>query len=65
MAHTRKELTVQDSADEQPHVEQSTRASKSPTAAGLAMANAASRVRSVIETFMLTQLIKLIVLGCR
>jgi len=65
MAHPREELTVQVSPDEQPHVEQSIRASKSPTAAGLAMANAARRVISVIENFILTQVVKLIAWGCR
>lgn len=50
-------LTVQDSEDEQPHVEQSTRASRSLTFAGLglAMASPASRVRRGIENFILEE----------
>lgn len=51
-----EELTVQDSADEQPQVEQSTRASKSPTLAGLAMANPARRVIKATEIFILTEI---------
>ena len=49
-----KGLTVQDSADEQPHVEQSTRASRSLTFAGLglAMARPASRVIRGMENFI-------------
>lgn len=54
----RNELTVHDSADEQPHFVQSTRASKSPTIAGLAMAHPTSSVKSGIVIFMLTWLIQ-------
>lgn len=48
-------LTVQDSADEHPQVEQSTRASKSTTFAGLAMANPASRVTIGMKNFILNE----------
>lgn len=41
-------LTVQDSADEHPQVEQSTRASKSLRFAGLATARLASMVTTVM-----------------
>ena len=46
-------LTVQDSVDEHPQVEQSTRASKSGTFAGLAMAKLASRVTTGMKKFIL------------
>lgn len=45
---------MQDSAEEQPHFEQSICASRLPGAGfGLAMATAARRVRSVTENFIL------------
>lgn len=50
----REILTVHDSADEQPHVEQSTRASSSTGVAGLAATNPARMVKSVMENFILT-----------
>lgn len=49
-----KRLTVQDSAEEQPHVEQSMRSWRGfETPAGLATTNAARMAMSVIESFML------------
>lgn len=48
---------MQDSAEEQPHLEQSMRASRGlSTLAGLAMATAAKRERRAMVNFMLTGL---------
>lgn len=44
---------MHDSAEEQPQVEQSMRASKSPSTAGVAMAHPARKVRTAMETFIL------------
>jgi hypothetical protein len=53
------QLTVQDSADEQPHFEQSIRASRSPTFVGFAMAKPARRVRRGMENFIMIEIIEL------
>lgn len=62
-----KELTVQASVDEQPHVEQSNCRVSKPSAAGagLAIATAASRVKMAIENFILNELDNIRVLACR
>lgn len=54
--------TVQLSAEEQPHVEQSIRASN-PIAAGFAMANATKTVKKVRESFIMVELDGVIVMN--
>lgn len=46
---------MQDSADEQPHVEHSSRASKLPTTAGFASARLAKKVMSAMVIFISKQ----------